>query len=141
LLVKAGDWGAPHRLERFFPELAATVRQEKRRCCVWRFSKQRVGIRVICGCTTLRHLPQSFTLGFWTGGQGVGYSKSSSWRNAFTRRSAMSVRPSLKTTTRWTRKTLQFTGRIPDCPPESGGQRDREAHPARGGSHWDHLEG
>ena len=32
------------------------------------------------------------------------------------------------------RKTLQFTGRIPNCPPESGGQRDREADPARGGS-------
>jgi hypothetical protein len=23
---------------------------------------------------------------------------------------------------------------LDDCPPESGGQRDREAHPARGGS-------
>jgi len=27
-----------------------------------------------------------------------------------------------------------------DCPPESGGQRDREADPARGGSHIANLQ-
>src|SRR5678815_6096767 len=33
------------------------------------------------------------------------------------------------------RKTLQFTGRIPNCPPESGGQRHRVlCDDARGGS-------
>ena len=45
----------------------------------------------------------------------------------------MSLRPSkLKPAVR---KTLQFTGRIPNCPPESGGQRHRVlCDDARGGS-------
>ena len=64
---------------------------------------------------------------------------------AFTPRSAMSLRPSLKTTflnlnpiigaAQPVRKTLQFTGRIRHCPPESGGQRHRVfCDDARGGS-------
>src|SRR4249920_865503 len=46
--------------------------------------------------------------------------------------------------TRTNRLHRERTGGGDDCPPESGGQRDREAHPARGGSQtptfrlWNH---